>query len=122
MAITYIWKVDNLTTLETPIANDYVIGVNFNVIGTEDFYSYNFGGYQTFEVKAVENFIPFKELTEEIVIRWVQENLPTEQLMFIETKIAEEIESQKNPTPSPVTRMVPWNKSKRPFPHLKFKI
>lgn len=115
MAITYTWKVDNLTTLETTIANDYVVGVNFNVIGTEDSHSYNFGGYQTFEVKAVENFVPFAELTEEVVVGWVKEHLPADQLTFIETKIAEEIESQKNPTPSPVTRMAPWNRGKRPF-------
>lgn len=115
MAITYTWTATNLSTLNTDYGDDYVVDVEFTVVGTEDSYSYTMMGFKSFEVKAVENFTPFTELTNDLVVGWIKADMTAEGTSFYETKISEEIDAQKNPTPTPISRRAPWLRGNRPF-------
>jgi len=53
-----------------------------------------------------ENYIPYEDLTEEIVIDWVKDYLGEEGLENMENNLSQQIENQKNP---PVLTGVPWN-------------
>ena len=108
MATLYTWTIQDLGTLDTSIATDYVVEVHFTVTGTEDSYSYRIPGFITFEVKEMENFTPFSSLTHDEVVGWVKNTLSAEELAFYASKIQEEIESQKNPTPRVKYSRAPW--------------
>jgi hypothetical protein len=49
----------------------------------------------TFEKEEGTPFIPFEELTEEIVIDWVKEKLGQEGVLEIENRLQKEIDKQK---------------------------
>jgi hypothetical protein len=50
-------------------------------------------------------FIPYEELTKEIVIGWIIEYLGESKLVDIENSLISQIEMQKNP---PILRGLPW--------------
>jgi hypothetical protein len=52
-----------------------------------------------------DDYIPYEELTEEMVISWIKSSLDTE---AIDKNLADQIESQKNP---PILTGLPWEKT-----------
>jgi len=75
MALTYDWKLTGLKKQHTDSLENVVIGTRWQIKGIdENGYSGSFAGATPFELKSVEtgSFIPYEELTEEIVIGWVE--------------------------------------------------
>jgi hypothetical protein len=95
--------------LERKADNGFVVKVHWRYSMTDtnaldvDYYAdtYSVLSYTQFE----ETFIPFEDLTKEIVVEWVKETLGEEQLHTIEDSLIEQIESQKNP---PIFVGLPW--------------
>lgn len=54
-----------------------------------------------------EDFIPFENLTKEIVVGWVEATIGEEQLQSMEQSLIDEIETQKNP---PTLTGLSWSK------------
>lgn len=102
MAITYSWSVKNL---ERQAADDVVRVIHYWIFASDDqFESSAYGSVEVFP-GAEEDFIPYSELTPEIVIEWVKQKLGEDKVQQIEAELAKRIEIQHSP---PVIAGVPW--------------
>ena len=110
--ITYDWncKAVNVRPLEDGEV-DVVYNVDWIVTGTSDilapegyspdpslFYHANSMGQQELPWNPESTFIPFEDLTNEIVVEWTQAQMSEGRVASIEADIASQIESQINPT------------------------
>ncbi len=105
--ITYDW---NCKTVDArPLEDgevDVVYNVHWRVTGTSDvlapgsstFYQASIAGTQTVTWNPEGTFIPFEDLTNEIVVEWTKSAMGEEQVASIEASVASQIESQINPT------------------------
>lgn len=124
MAISYDW---NISTLKKTTANNLsgvVIGTNWICIGTdEQGDTGSFPGATPFSQVDPETFIPFENLTKEIVMSWIQTSVtgsvwdsayPPETAngsywIHIENQIQKQIDSKKNPVID--VNDFPWDQS-----------
>ena len=97
--ITYDW---NCKTVDVhPQAEgetNVVYNVHWIVTGTEGEYTASIIGTQIVTVDPETPFIPFEDLTNEIVVEWTKEAMGEEQVAQIEATIAAAIEDQINPS------------------------
>tara|TARA_B110000196_G_C21067842_1_gene625839 strand:+ start:86 stop:445 length:360 start_codon:yes stop_codon:yes gene_type:complete len=104
--ITYDW---NCQTVDArPLEDgevDVVYNVHWRVTGTSDelniegnAYSAGSIGTQVVPWNPESTFIPFENLTNEIVVEWTQAAMGEEQVTSIEANIASQIERLINPT------------------------
>ena len=97
--ITYDW---NCKTVDVYPVNgdnsDVVYNVHWIVTGTDGDYSSNAIGTQIVPLSEGSAFIPFEDLTNEIVVEWTKEAMGEETVGSIEAGIASQIESLINPT------------------------
>ncbi len=87
MAITKQWEIN---TLERELADGYVSKVIYRVKGI-DGKEEKARATGEVELEKPETLIPYKELTEDIVIGWVKTKLGTEQVTAIEKSLTDKI-------------------------------
>jgi hypothetical protein len=80
----------------------------FDVTGVDGEFSASVNGSQMFTVKEGQEFIPYAELTPEIVTEWIKEELGENGILSITACIDGQIESQKNPPVVPQNTPLPW--------------
>ena len=88
---------------------DFVVNVHWNrnatkVVNKKDYFASVYGS-QLFSKDEVTNFIPYEDLTYEIVCEWLDSSLDVEAL---DTNLDAQIENQVNPPI--VTLPLPWIK------------
>ena len=97
--ITYDW---NCKTVDVhPQAEgetNVVYNVHWIVTGTKEDYSARSIRTQIVAVDPETEFIPFDELTNEIVVDWTKDAMGEEQVQAIEDGIASQINELENPT------------------------
>lgn len=97
--MTYDW---NCKTVDVhPQAEgetNVVYNVHWIVTGTEGDYTANSIGTQTVVVDPEASFIPFEDLTNEIVVGWTKDAIGEEQVQAIEDSLAAQIAELENPT------------------------
>lgn len=99
MTIKYTW---NISQLERNSSNGFVITAHYRVLAEENsLHTSTYGTVGWSETSP--DFTAFEDLTEEIVIGWVQEKLDKK---TIETMLATQLEALKNP---PIIPGLPWN-------------
>jgi hypothetical protein len=107
--INYTWNVTNLLTETIEGKQDYVVVAGYNVEATDGNYSANTGFYAIqFSTESVGDFIPYSELTTEIVVSWIKETLGESGVFSLEESLKGQIESQINPPQVPVNTPLPW--------------
>jgi len=96
--ITYNWdcKTVDVHPQEEGQTN-VVYNVHWIVTGVDEKYSATNIGTQVVPLSEGSVFIPFEDLTNEIVVEWTKEAMGEDQVNQIETSIASQIEDQKNP-------------------------
>jgi hypothetical protein len=101
------WKVSQLDCYPEYEGNaDIVLTVHWSVAAQDgEFSGYSYGS-QGLTLDPEATFTPFAELTEEVVIGWVQAAMGEEQVAAIETSLANQIENAKNPPI--VNPPLPW--------------
>ncbi|MFY7884286.1 MAG: hypothetical protein ACOVOV_05515 [Dolichospermum sp.] len=104
----FTWTVTNLYTQTIDGKEDYVVIANYETIGVDGVYSSSLQNTAQFSTEDVSVFIPYADLTEEIVIGWIKETLGENGIISIEACINGQIESQKNPPSYPVNTPLPW--------------
>lgn len=75
MALTYEWKLTGLKKQDTADLTDLVIGTQWKLTGTnENGTSGTFSGATPLDIPDAdeEGFIPYEELTEELILGWIQ--------------------------------------------------
>lgn len=98
-----IWKI---TELERLTNNSGVIRAHWRLELQDAEYSASAYGDQVFQPDPNdENFIPFADLTEEIVLDWVKTALGTERVDALLAALEKQIQEQKTPS---VQTGLPW--------------
>lgn len=105
MATTYITIINSMYTVSTPDP-DYVVNVLFTVTGTDGTNTAFIDGNCQFTSDQESVFIPYDELTEEIVIGWINANTDNQANYY--ANIDGQIESIVNPPVSPQNTPLPW--------------
>jgi hypothetical protein len=107
--INYTWIVTQLLTETIEGNENYVVIAHCETIGVDGEYSASVPNVIQFSTEDVTVFIPYEDLTEEMVIAWIKESLGEEGVLLIEASIQAQIEAQKNPPVSPENTPLPWN-------------
>ena len=92
-------------TLNTPDP-DYVVNVLFTVSGTDGTNTASIDGNCQFDSEQESTFIPYADLTEEMVIGWI--NAATDNQANYYANIDGQIASIVNPPVSPSSQALPW--------------
>jgi len=106
---TYTWAVTALYTETVAGEQDYVVIANYSVVGVDGEYTASLSNIARFSTESVSPFIPYAELTEEIVIGWIQDELGVDGVANLEACIQGQIDSQINPPVVPVNTPLPWS-------------
>lgn len=108
MAITYNWNISQLDCVpQEDNVTDVVVTIHWRLEGTDG--AYSGGVYGTATVKpyeAGEPFIPYDQLTQNIVVGWVEEALGADQVQMYKDSVAKQIADQIDPPI--VTPPLPW--------------
>jgi hypothetical protein len=101
-------------TLERLVENGFVFNVHWRYAITDtdesgrEYYADSYSVASFTQDPESEDYIPYEDLTEEIVINWVKGSLGEEYLETMENNLLQNIQNQKNP---PVLSGVPWQSS-----------
>jgi hypothetical protein len=104
----YTWSVNQIDCKpqESEFA-DVVVSVHWQLTATEDTYTSSVvGAVDLVAYNGKDLFIAYKDLTEEIVLAWVQDKLGENEIGNLKTYLADLIKNQK--TPQIVTYNLPW--------------
>lgn len=110
MANTYSWKIG--TIIGYPIyenRSNVVASVSYTVIADDG--NGNTASYEGIQETPFDNtstFIPFDQLTEEIIAGWVKGNLGDKKVSGILANLDAKIQSVVNPPPSREILTAPW--------------
>ena len=102
---TFTTTINSMYTLNTPDPG-YVVNVLWTVTGVDGQYTAEIGGNTQFDSsQAPENFIPYQNLTPQIVTGWI----PPEQIASAQACVQGQIDSMINPPVSPANTPLPWS-------------
>lgn len=97
----FTWRIANL---ERETSDGYVYTAHYTVDAKDD--TYSAGAYGSIGLERPKSdLIPFADLTEEIVVGWVQEKLTAEKVAEVEAALQAQIDEQRTPTKA---AGVPW--------------
>jgi len=97
--ITYNWNCKTVDVYPQEEGETNVVyNVHWIVTGVDEDYSASRIGTQVVPLNEGGTFIPFEDLTNEIVAEWTKEASGEEQVTQIEASVASEIEGKINPT------------------------
>jgi len=120
MPITYTWTPTTLVGYPTfDGQTDVVTRVFYTVLA--DGGEGHTADYSNFEYTPLNPdvpFIPYADLTPEIVIGWVQTNLGSERVAAIEESLSIQIQRQVSPPPEPDVLPLPWPTPEPPAPEV----
>jgi hypothetical protein len=106
MTITYIWEVTELKTTNTANLQDVVVQTYWTKTGTdENGVSAHFAGATPFTASSVTpgTFVPFDQLTQDIVLGWIQAVVVGNYETHVNNQIAAGIAAKGIQTPP-----LPW--------------
>ena len=104
--MTYTWKVTGVKTVDTDSATDAVVQTYWQKIGTDEQGNQGiFPGATPFLQSSInpENFVPYAQLTEEIVLGWIQAVVVGDYEEQVNEEIQKQIDAKNTKTPS-----LPW--------------
>jgi len=101
MATTNTWKI---AQLDRETADGYVFTAHYTVNATDE--TYSAGAYGSLGFEKPDTLVAYADLTEEVVIGWVKDQLTTEKVTEIEAALQAQLDEQKTPTKASGT---PWS-------------
>ena len=108
--MNYTWKLTSLKRKDTDVAQNIVVQTFWKKIGTDANGNVGeFSGATPFDLSTVDpnNFTSYEDLTEEIVLGWIQSVVVGSYEEHVNERIAEQIEVIVSPVVS-VTSGFPW--------------
>lgn len=101
MTTTNTWKI---VDLDRETADGFVFTAHYTIDASDG--TYKAGAYGSIDFKKPETLVPYADLTEEIVLGWVKEELGgAEKVAQIEAQLQKALDEQAAPTTSTGT---PW--------------
>jgi hypothetical protein len=105
----YTWVVTTLYTQTIENEQNYVVTAYYDVTGVDGVYTASLSNVAQFSTASVSTFIPYEDLTNDIVIGWIQSGLGVDGVSNIEACIQGQIDSQINPPVTPENTPLPPN-------------
>lgn len=105
---TFTWAVDALYTETIAGQQDYVVIANYTLVGVDGEYEASISGISQFSTESVSEFIPYADLTNAIVVGWIQEELGVDGVANLEACVQGQIDSLINPPVAPVNTPLPF--------------
>jgi hypothetical protein len=93
----------NTYTLNTPDPK-YVVNAIWQVTGVDGEYTATIQGNTQFSSSVGENFIPYEDLTEALIIGWI----PASDIASAQACVQGQIDSLINPPAMPANTKLPW--------------
>jgi hypothetical protein len=117
MGLTYEWKLIGLKKQDSQNVNEAIVGTNWKITATdEDGNVGTFTGATPFNINNINtgSFVPYHELTEEIVLGWVKNhvsgsNTSTNYMEHINGQIQKEINANKWTSLQVDEANLPWS-------------
>ena len=110
MPITYTWTATSL--IGYPVIDgetDVVTGASYTVLADDgEGHTADYSNFALTPIDPSLPFIPYADLTNDIVIGWVQYNLGVDAVAAIQESLAIQIERQVNPPKEPEVLPLPW--------------
>ena len=104
---TFTTNITAMYTVNTPDPQ-YVVNVLWEVVGLDGEYTASIGGNTQFNSADQEDpFIPYDQLTPQIVIGWIPQN----QIDSAQACVQGQINSMINPPVSPANTPLPWSQN-----------
>ncbi len=82
---------------------EVIWNVHWRVAKEDGEYSASSYGTQTLNTEDIQDFVPFDDVTSEMVEGWVKDAMGEDRVAAIEESLDKEIESKKNPTSETIT-------------------
>lgn len=105
---TFTWAVTALYTETIGTESDYVVIADYTLVGIDGEYTASLSNTARFSTESVAQFIPYADLTNAIVVGWIQEELGVDGVANLEACIQGQIDSQINPVAVPVYTPLPF--------------
>jgi hypothetical protein len=93
MATTFTWHIANL---ERETADGFVMTAHYTVTAEDG--TYSSGAYGSLGFERLDKLIPFADLSEELVIGWVQDAFGAEKVTEIEAALQAQLDEQRHPS------------------------
>ena len=107
--INYVWTVNALYTIQQP-QPDYVVCALWTLTATDESHNANMQSSTQFTVKPTDpSFVPYNDLTQAIVIEWIQASLGQAGVAMYEGELAQQLASYNNPQATPQKTPLPWS-------------
>jgi hypothetical protein len=110
MPITYTWTATSL--IGYPVIDgetDVVTRASYTVLADDgEGHTADYSNFALTPIDPSVPFIPYADLTNDIIIGWVQYNIGPELVASIEGSLAIQVERQVNPPPQPEMLPLPW--------------
>ena len=88
---TYLWTIQQMDRLTS---DGFVVVVHYNVSATDGTYQASTYGTTSYTQTPGETYIPYEDLTQAVVVGWVQEALGKD---TVEASLQGQIDALKNP-------------------------
>ena len=110
MSNTYTWTATNLSGYPQYEGETDVVTTVFYIVAADDGQGHtaNIQGSQQTPLDPAVPFIPYADLTNDIVIGWVQNALGANGVTGVYANLDAQIEAQINPPQSPESFPLPW--------------
>jgi hypothetical protein len=109
--MNYTWKITNIKRKDTQDLSNIIVQTYWKKIGTDDDGNIGeFDGATPFDLSTVDpnNFVAYDDLTEEIVLSWIQSVVVDEYERHVNEQIAKQIDAIVNPV-TEETQNFPWS-------------
>jgi hypothetical protein len=93
MATVFTWHIANL---ERETADGFVMTAHYTVTAEDG--TYSSGAYGSLGFERPDKLIPYADLTEHMVIGWVQDAFGAEKVTEIETALQAQLDEQRHPS------------------------
>jgi hypothetical protein len=93
MATTFTWHIANL---ERETADGFVMTAHYTVTAEDG--TYSSGAYGSLGFERPDKLIPYADLTEEMVIGWVQDAFGAEKVTAILAALQAQLDEQRHPS------------------------
>ena len=93
MATTFTWTISQL---ERELSDGFVFTAHYSISASDE--AYSAGAYGSIGFERPDTLIPYDNLTQEIVVGWVQEALGDDKVANIEDALQKQIDEKRNPT------------------------
>jgi len=106
---SWIWTITSMQQLPSGSNAGYVVSANWTLTGSDGSQTASTQGYTQFPIIASKpGFIPYSQLTQSIVVGWIQELLGATGVAIYYSTVQDQINKLESPPIASVTQPLPW--------------